>query len=66
MKRKRIIKTMTWRVIATSITISVTYIITGGKLEIAGAVGALDAAIKMVGYYAHENIWDRIQVQNQN
>jgi len=61
MKRKRIIKTITWRVIATSITITIAYIITG-RLEIAGTVGALDAAIKMVSYYAHENIWDRIQV----
>jgi adenylylsulfate kinase len=61
MKRRRIIKTMTWRVIATSITISVSYIITG-SLGIAGTVGAIDAAIKMMGYYAHENIWDRIQV----
>jgi uncharacterized membrane protein len=61
MKRIRIIKTITWRVIATSITISVSYIITG-SLEIAGTVGAIDAAIKMMGYYAHENIWDRIQV----
>ena len=62
MRKRRILKTITWRIVATSITFVVAYILTGGSFEIAGSIGLLDASIKMISYYAHENIWDKLKI----
>tara|TARA_B100001971_G_C17893009_1_gene384022 strand:- start:191 stop:394 length:204 start_codon:yes stop_codon:yes gene_type:complete len=61
LRKRRILKTITWRTVATSITVVVAYILTG-RLEIAGSIGLLDGSIKMVSYYAHESIWDKIKI----
>lgn len=55
--KRRLMKTLVWRVVAVAITYMVAFVVTGeyvGSLEI--TMGA--NATKMVGYYLHEWLWD--------
>ena len=58
-RKRSITKTIVWRVIATTVTMLVSFIWLGewGK-AITLAITA--NAIKMVFYYAHERAWNRI------
>jgi uncharacterized membrane protein len=56
MDKTTLIKTLTWRAIAVSITFGVTYVVTG-SIEAAGAIGAVNSVFKMTAYYAHERAW---------
>ncbi len=58
--KRSILKAVTWRLLATMVTIVVVYLLTK---EVALSLGAgfIDAAIKMFIYYAHERVWDRMQ-----
>ena len=58
---RSIIKALTWRVIATSTTMALTYIATR-DLEIVAAIGAADVVIKLFFYYVHERAWGRVSV----
>ena len=57
-RRRSVVKALSWRVLALSITMSVTFAITG-RPELAVAVGAVDTAIKLAAYYFHERAWSR-------
>jgi uncharacterized membrane protein len=52
-------KSLSWRVVAMAITLSVTYAVTG-NLRLAAAVGVTDTVIKIGTYYAHERAWNRV------
>ncbi len=56
--KRSILKALTWRVLATMVTIFVVYFLTK-KVALALGAGFIDAAIKMVVYYGHERVWDR-------
>lgn len=58
-KRRSIIKASTWRFTATIITMTIAYCITG-EIESSLEIGFLDALVKMIFYYFHERIWNRI------
>ncbi len=58
-KIRSVIKTITWRFLATLTTFSLVFIFTG-KFELALTVGAIEAFIKMLIYFLHERGWDRI------
>lgn len=54
--RRSIVKALSWRLIATSITAWIAYVIWGsgkGALQI----GAADLILKLITYYFHERIW---------
>jgi len=53
-------KTLTWRVVAVSVSIALVLAATG-SLAIAGAVGLLDMGIKSFLYYGHEKLWKKIK-----
>ncbi|HPG09230.1 MAG TPA: DUF2061 domain-containing protein [Saprospiraceae bacterium] len=53
---RSILKGFTWRIVATSTTIAITYFITG-KVETAVKVGALEFVGKIFIYYLHERAW---------
>ncbi len=59
-RKRSIAKSLSWRFIATTITVSVTYFISG-ELALAAEVGLLDTLIKLVGMYMHERAWLRIR-----
>jgi len=58
---RSIVKTITWRLIATLVTMSVAWIILG-RVTHAVEIGLLDTLIKLGAYYGHERAWDRISI----
>ena len=63
--KETIIKTIIWRVIATSITIVVSWIITG-SLKFGLAVGSIDTILKTIGYFSYERVWISFKKSKQN
>ncbi len=60
-KEKKIIaKTLSFRFIATFVTIGIVWGFTG-KLALAAGAGILDTLVKLVLYYGHEEIWNRVK-----
>ncbi len=56
---RSIVKALSWRILATVITASVSLIITG-KLRLAAEIGLIDTLIKLGIYYVHERIWNHV------
>jgi uncharacterized membrane protein len=52
-------KALSWRLLATVITASLAWAITG-EVRVAAAIGAADTALKLVVYYVHERVWARV------
>ncbi|GAB4364664.1 MAG: hypothetical protein Kow00128_06530 [Deltaproteobacteria bacterium] len=59
-QRRSLIKTISWRVVATLITGLVTLLLTG-RVDFAVTVGLGDTFVKIFLYYGHERIWSRIR-----
>ncbi len=57
---RSLVKVFTWRLFATLTTVILVYIFVG-RIDIAAAVGGLEAVLKMILYYYHERVWDKIQ-----
>ena len=57
--KRSALKTVSWRIIATSTTMFLVYIFTG-KLELTVGVGISDVVLKMMFYFLHERVWNRI------
>ena len=51
-------KSITWSVIAFSVTTLVTFFFTG-EVNVAFSVGLIERAIKIVIYPIHEEIWEK-------
>ena len=58
---RTIAKTFSWRFIATLITFSIAWLVTG-KLTIAAEIGLADTIIKLGAYYFHERAWIRLRL----
>ena len=56
---KSIIKSITWRILATLTTITLVFIFTK-KIALALEVGLLEISIKLIFYYFHERVWNKI------
>jgi len=59
-KSRSIVKTISWRILATLITITLVYIFIG-NLTIAFSVGGVEVFLKMLVYFFHERAWDKIK-----
>ena len=57
---RTISKALSWRFIATLITFSVAWLVTG-KLTFAVEIGVADTLIKLGAYYFHERLWIRVK-----
>ncbi len=57
---RTITKTLSWRFIATLITFSVAWLVTG-KFTFAVEIGVADTLIKLGAYYFHERLWIRVK-----
>ena len=53
---KALWKTITWRVVATTDTFLISWLLTG-TLSIAAGIASLEVITKMVLYYLHEIAW---------
>ena len=56
--RKSVMKTMSWRVLATTTTFVISWIVTGSVLA-GGAIASIEFWAKLALYYAHERAWAR-------
>jgi uncharacterized membrane protein len=54
------IKALTWRLVATVTTVSIVYALTG-RLELIAAVGFYDVLLKLILFFLHERVWNRVQ-----
>jgi adenylylsulfate kinase len=54
------VKTISWRFWATVTTMILVYLFTGA-LTIAAAIGALEIILKIILYFFHERLWDKIR-----
>jgi len=58
-RRRSIMKTITWRTLATATTVLLVFIFTG-NLMISTSVGILELLTKILMYYVHERIWNML------
>lgn len=56
---RSVIKALTWRVIATSVTGMLVWWATG-DIRLSVGASVIDVVIKLVFYYGHERIWNKI------
>ncbi len=59
LQKRTIIKTLTWRVIASLTTFVIAWVLTGDLL-IGVSIGSIEAIAKIFLYYFHERIWNNI------
>ena len=59
LKKRTIIRTLTWRVTASLTTFLIAWILTGDLL-IGISIGSVEAIAKIFLYYFHERIWNNI------
>jgi len=58
--QRSLLKTITWRIIGSIDTMIITYFITG-NWKFGLAVGGVEVVSKMILYYLHERVWQRIK-----
>ncbi len=61
-ERRHIVKTFTWRIIATLTTTIIAWIVTGDPM-IGLKVGSIEFIIKMFLYYLHEKAWYKVDIK---
>lgn len=54
--KRHLAKAITWRVVASTTTFAIGWIVTG-DLNFGMAIGAADVVIKIALYYLHERLW---------
>jgi uncharacterized membrane protein len=57
---RSVIKTISWRVIGTLDTILISWLITG-HITLALSIGSIELVTKMILYFFHERIWNKIK-----
>ena len=59
--RRSIIKSFSYRVSASILTVLIALTITG-RIDFAAAIGGLDIIIKLFWFFIHERIWGKIKL----
>ncbi len=57
---RSVAKAMSWRVIGTLDTLIVSYFLTG-EIVLATSIASVDFITKMILYFFHERIWNRVK-----
>lgn len=55
--KKRLLKTISWRIVATVTTMTLIFLFTG-KFVLSIGIGVVEVLVKMGLYYVHEYVWD--------
>jgi len=63
-KTRSIVKTLSWRILATLTTICLVYVFTG-KFMIAASIGGIEVVLKLILYFFHERVWDKVKYGRQ-
>ena len=61
-ERRHILKTFTWRFIATATTTAIAWVITGDPM-VGLKVGGIEFVLKMLLYYFHEKAWHQVPIK---
>jgi uncharacterized membrane protein len=56
---RSILKAISWRIVATLTTIFLVFAFTG-NLVLGSGVGAAELTVKILIYYVHERVWNRL------
>jgi uncharacterized membrane protein len=56
---RSIAKAISWRIVGTTDTILISWLLTG-EIKTAVAIGSIEVISKMVLYFGHERIWNKI------
>jgi len=56
---RSVVKTISWRTVGTLDTVIISYFITG-NLKMAASIGSIELFTKMILYYYHERLWNKI------
>jgi uncharacterized membrane protein len=59
-KKRSLAKTISWRVIATFITIIIAFLFLG-EITASTALGITINPVKSIAYFLHERVWDRVE-----
>ncbi len=59
-RKRTLLKTISWRTVATLTTTVLVYIFTGA-FALAVTIGGLEVIAKMIFYFVHERVWDKIR-----
>lgn len=59
-KLRSVVKTISWRFLATLTTVTLVYIFIGDT-KIAFTVGGIEVFLKMLVYFIHERVWDKLK-----
>lgn len=57
---RSLLKTISWRLLATLVTATVVFVITG-RLDYAAVVGGIDILVKLILYFLHERVWNNVR-----
>ena len=57
---RSVAKTISWRTVGTLDTIIISYFITG-NLVMAASIGTIEVITKMILYYFHERVWNKLK-----
>ncbi|SDR68209.1 Uncharacterized membrane protein [Polaribacter sp. KT25b] len=57
---RSIAKALSWRIVGTLDTLVVSYILTG-KIALAASIASVDFITKLILYFFHERIWNKIK-----
>jgi len=60
-KKKSLLKSIFWRILASLTTLLIVYMISS-ELKLAGAVMNVEVVLKMIIYYFHERIWSQVEM----
>ena len=55
-KKRHLAKTLTWRILATTDTFLIAWLITG-NIDWAAGIAGIEVLTKMILYYLHERLW---------
>ncbi len=58
-RTRSVLKSLSWRALATLTTVVIVLMLTG-ELDLAVAVGSIEVVAKLVIFYMHERLWQRI------
>ena len=60
-RKRSLVKTLSWRVTATTTTFLIAWAVTG-DVGAGLAIGGVEAVAKLVLYYWHERVWERVPI----
>ena len=64
-RKRSIVKTLTWRIIATVTTIIIVFLLTR-EISLSLLAGGFDVIAKLVLYYVHERAWLKVRWGKKN